>query len=343
MASDAISDRPLLEVEDLTVCLRTDDGPVPVVDRVAFSIAPREVLALVGESGCGKTVTAHSLLGLLPRELHVASGRIAFRPDSGERPIDLASPRLPRRRLERLRGAEIAMIFQEPMSSFSPVHTMGDQVGEPLRVHRNLSKRAARDAAIELLGRVGIGNPADAVDRYPHEFSGGMRQRAMIAKALSCNPRLLIADEPTTALDVTIQAQILSLLKDLQREFGMAVLFITHDLGVVAQVASTVAIMYTGRIVERGATQDVFHDARHPYTVDLLRAVPQLGDLRERRELEPIRGVVPRIIDLPSGCTFHPRCRRALPGLCEREVPRPVEVSGGHEVRCHLFGEGAAS
>ncbi|MGH6947564.1 MAG: ABC transporter ATP-binding protein [Kiloniellales bacterium] len=332
------SDTPLLEVRNLHIALRADDERFPIVEGIDFAVAPGEVLALVGESGCGKSVTAQSLLQLLPRELEIASGEILFRRCQASPAVDLA--RLPKdgRDIRRIRGNEIAMIFQEPMSSFSPLHTVGAQIVEVLRLHLKLGKAAARARTIELLDLVGIGDPDRAVDQYPYEFSGGMRQRAMIAKALSCNPALLIADEPTTALDVTIQAQILELMRDLQRELRMAIVFITHDLGVVAQLADQVAIMYMGQIVERGVVRDVFKDPRHPYTVNLIRAIPRLGDLKARRQLEPIRGSVPSLRDRPDGCSFHPRCDAFMAGRCDSLAPTSRGVAPAHSVSCHLYG-----
>jgi peptide/nickel transport system ATP-binding protein len=228
------------------------------------------------------------------------------------------------------------------MSSFSPVHTIGNQIGDVLRLHLGLTGQALRDAMAELLGKVGIPDPARAIDRYPHEYSGGMRQRAMIAKALACNPALLIADEPTTALDVTIQAQVLELMRGLKAEFGMAMIFITHDLGIVAQMADDVAIMYTGRIVEQGPVRAIFRQPRHPYTRDLLRAVPRLGGIGGWRRLKPIQGNVPNLFAMPTGCTFHPRCGEFIAGRCDVAVPAESAVGPGHSVRCHLH-EGASA
>ena len=233
-----------------------------------------------------------------------------------------------------LRGNDIAMIFQEPMSSFSPLYTIGNQIGEVVRLHRKVSRKEARDITTGLLDRVGIPEARVAVDRYPHEYSGGMRQRAMIAKALSCDPALLIADEPTTALDMTIQAQIIELMQDLQREFHMAIIFITHDLAMVAQVADEVCIMYAGRVVERGRVRDIFHDAKHPYTRDLLNAMPRLGNLSQ--ELVAIEGNVPGLFDMPTGCRFHPRCTSRMAGTCNVRAPNVAQVSESHNVECHL-------
>jgi peptide/nickel transport system ATP-binding protein len=327
---------PLLSVRGLQVVLRLDDGVVPILDGIDLDLAPGKVMALVGESGSGKSVTAQAILRILPRTLQIAGGAMLFRANGAT--LDLAGVPADGRAMQSIRGRQIAMIFQEPMSSFSPLHTVGNQVGEVLRIHERLSKEAARQRTIELLDRVGIPNPARAVDRYPFEFSGGMRQRAMIAKALSCNPALLLADEPTTALDVTIQAQILTLMRDLQAEFGMGILFITHDLGVVAQMADEVSIMYGGRIVERGPVRAIFRDPQHPYTMNLLRAVPRLVDLHRRRSLEPIRGSVPSLYDMPEGCSFHPRCEFFMAGRCDAEPPKLAAVGAHHFAACYRHG-----
>jgi peptide/nickel transport system ATP-binding protein len=328
---------PLLSIRGLQVVLRLDDGVVPILDGIDLDLAPGKVMALVGESGSGKSVTAQAILRILPRVLAIAGGAMLFRSNGGTA-LDLAGVPADGAAMQGIRGRRIAMIFQEPMSSFSPLHTVGNQVGEVLRIHERLSKQAARQRTIELLDRVGIPNPARAVDRYPFEFSGGMRQRAMIAKALSCNPALLLADEPTTALDVTIQAQILTLMRDLQAEFGMGILFITHDLGVVAQMADEVAIMYAGRIVERGPVRAIFRDPQHPYTMNLLRAVPRLADLRQRRALDPIRGSVPSLFDMPEGCSFHPRCEFFMAGRCDAAPPRLAEIGANHLAACYRHG-----
>jgi oligopeptide/dipeptide ABC transporter ATP-binding protein len=327
----------LLDVRDLRIDLVRDGGRVPVIHSVSFAVRPGRVLAIVGESGSGKSVTAQAILRLIPRELQITAGQILFRPDAGTA-TDLAALAPDGSAIQRIRGNRIAMIFQEPMSCFSPVHTIGNQIGDVLRLHRGLTARQVRPAAADLLDRVGIADPARAVDRYPHEFSGGMRQRAMIAKALACKPALLLADEPTTALDVTIQAQVLDLMRRLQREESMAIVFITHDLGVVAQMADEVAIMYTGRIVEQGPLRAVFREPRHPYTVSLLQAVPGLRALHERRRLRPIAGAVPNLYSMPAGCTFHPRCDAVVRGRCEVAFPEPRPVGPGHRVSCHLYG-----
>jgi oligopeptide/dipeptide ABC transporter ATP-binding protein len=329
----------LLQARDLRIDLMLPGGRIGVIDGITFDVMPGEVLALVGESGCGKSVTALSILRLLPHELKIASGDVLFRTAPGGPRLNLARLPADGTELRRIRGNRIAMIFQEPMSSFSPLHTIGNQIGDVLRLHRGLNGPALRATASELLDRVGISDPKRAIDRYPHEFSGGMRQRAMIAKALACDPALLIADEPTTALDVTIQAQVLDLLRRLQSDLGMAIIFITHDLGVVAQMADRVAIMYTGKIVETGTVRDIFQHPQHPYTGNLLQAVPKLGRLRHWRDLHPIRGAVPSLYNLPSGCTFHPRCNAVIAGVCEREFPSSRDVDAYHSVSCYLISQ----
>ncbi|GMQ75606.1 MAG: ABC transporter ATP-binding protein [Gammaproteobacteria bacterium] len=325
----------LLEVDDLEISLSADQGTIDVIQSVSFTLAPGKTLALVGESGCGKSVTAASILRLLPRELNITRGSIRFcRPDSSH-VTDIAKLAPRGRAIRDLRGNDIAMIFQEPMSSFSPLYTIGNQIGEVIQLHRKVSKKEARDITADLLDKVGIPHPLSAVDRYPHEYSGGMRQRAMIAKALSCDPALLIADEPTTALDVTIQAQIIELMQELQQEFHMAIIFITHDLGVVAQVSDEVYIMYAGRIVEQGSVGDIFHNAKHPYTRDLLHAVPRLGNIEE--ELVAIEGNVPGLYDMPAGCRFHPRCASFMADTCDARKPDLKQVGEAHSVECHLY------
>ena len=326
----------LLDVRDLRVVLNSDGEDVHIVNGINFNITPGKVLAMVGESGCGKSVTAQSLLRLLPHELRIASGQINFRDPNTQSTVDLASMPEEGKAIRNIRGNHIAMIFQEPMSSFSLLHTMGNQIGEVIRLHRKTSKAETRALVIELLDKVEIPDPEHAIDQYPYEFSGGMRQRAMIAKALACNPSLLIADEPTTALDVTIQAQILDLMRGLQAEFGMAIIFITHDLGVVAQIADEVAIMYMGRIIEKGPVHEIFDDPRHPYTIYLIRAIPKLGDLHAQRQLTPIRGTVPSLFDLPAGCAFHPRCDFFMAERCDAQLPELTEITPQHFMRCFL-------
>ncbi|MBI5838311.1 MAG: ABC transporter ATP-binding protein [Candidatus Eisenbacteria bacterium] len=332
-AGPAPREATLLEIDDLRTWFHTDDGVVRAVDGISLEISAGSTLGLVGESGCGKSVTALSVLRLLPSPpARVESGQVRFR---GR---DLLS--LPEGELRKVRGNEIAMIFQEPMTSLNPVLTCGEQVAEVLRVHRAAGRRQARDAAVELFRTVGIPAPGQRVGEYPHQLSGGMRQRVMIAMALACGPALLMADEPTTALDVTIQAQILDLLGTLQRERGMSMLMITHDLGVVAEVAREVAVMYAGRIVERCAVADAFADPRHPYTLGLLAAIPRLDAPRER--LHAIPGGVPDPARYPSGCRFHPRCPFAVE-VCRAEEPPLAPVSPGHLARCWRTDDVAAS
>jgi oligopeptide/dipeptide ABC transporter ATP-binding protein len=314
-------DTPLLEVTDLRTWFDTDQGTARAVDGVTFDVRAGETVGIVGESGCGKTVTSLSVLGLLPTPpARVLDGSsIRFR---GEELVGASA-----RRLRAIRGNEISMIFQEPMSSLNPVYTVGDQIGETLRLHRGVSRREARTEAVRLLDEVGIAGADRRVDEYPHELSGGMRQRVMIAMALSCAPDLLIADEPTTALDVTIQAQILELLAALRASRGMAVLLITHDLGVVAEVCDRVVVMYAGQVVERGTVEEVFTDPRHPYTRGLLASLPFVDE--PVRRLEPIAGTVPAPTDWPEGCRFRARC-----ALAEERCGEPQELVGlGREDR----------
>ncbi len=327
----------LLEIENLKTYFDTVDGTVRAVDGVSFSIAPQETLGLVGESGCGKSVTAYSVLRLLPlRYSRIVEGSIRFRRRNGE-VVDLAQVD-PRGDLIRsIRGNEIAMIFQEPMTSLSPVHTVGSQIAEAVELHQGVSKAEAERITIEMLKRVGIANPEQRIHEYPHQFSGGMRQRAMIAMALSCNPSLLIADEPTTALDVTIQAQILELMKALQEQFRMSILIITHNLGVVADMADRVAVMYMGKIVEIGSTREIFHHPLHPYTVGLMQSVPKMGR-RVKERLVPIAGSVPDPFSIPRGCAFLPRCAAPKKLACAGPDDVPLtEVGPGRWVRCTLY------
>ena len=306
---------PILQVRDLRTYFRTDDGLVKAVDGVSFDLEPGETLGIVGESGCGKSVTALSVMGLIPQPPgEFAGGRVDF----GDIEVLHASDA----RLKELRGNHVAMIFQDPMTSLNPFLTVERQLTEVLELHEGLSRREARSRAVEMLERVGIADAGARARDYPHQFSGGMRQRVMIAMALLCKPELLIADEPTTALDVTIQAQILDLIADLQRDLGTSVILITHDLGVVAGMTDRVLVMYGGRVVEEGRTEDLFADPLHPYTRGLLRSVPRL-DEEKTDELVPIPGLPPHPMDLPSGCPFHPRCSRVL-DRCRSEYPEVV-------------------
>jgi oligopeptide/dipeptide ABC transporter ATP-binding protein len=297
-----------------------------------------ETLGLVGESGCGKSMTARAIINILPPPLKLSGGRILLRPKNGGAAIDLAALDPESEAMRAVRGGDIAMIFQEPMTSLSPVHIIGEQIAEMMRLHDRASRREARERTIKMLEIVGMPNAHQRYSAYPFNLSGGMRQRAMIAMALSCRPRLLIADEPTTALDVTIQAQILDLLQQLQTEFGMSVLLITHDLGVVARSARRVAVMYLGQIVEEATTGQLFAGPKHPYTRGLLASIPRLGR-KSRAPLAPIRGSVPPALTMVPGCAFHPRCPEAVAGLCDRVVPLLAEVAPGHKSRCLLHPE----
>jgi len=318
----------LLRVEDLRVEFPSEDGVVHAVDGITYEVQSGRTLGIVGESGSGKTVSSLTTLGLTRRQGARISGRIMF---EGQ---DLLA--LPEEKMRAVRGNDIAMIFQDPLSSLHPLYRVGRQLTEAVRAHRAVSKAKARERAIELLGLVGIPEPARRVDEYPHEFSGGMRQRAMIAMALANEPKLLIADEPTTALDVTVQAQILALMERLQRELGMAIVIITHDLGVVAGMADEIAVMYAGRIVETASTARLFAAPEHPYTWGLLKSIPRLDGPREE-DLVPIPGTPPSLIDPPSGCRFHPRCPYAQPEHARVDPPlQPVPDEPAHHVACLL-------
>ena len=321
---------PLLAVDDLVTTFSTEEGLVTPVDGVSFTVEQGETVGVVGESGCGKSVTSLSILRLVPSPPgRIAQGRILF---EGQDLLTLSE-----REMRAIRGRDIAMIFQEPMTSLNPVFTCGDQILEALRRHQKVSATEARDQALELLHLVGIPLPEQRLGAYPHQLSGGMRQRIMIAMALCCHPRLLIADEPTTALDVTIQAQILDLLRHLKKQLSMAVLLITHDLGVVAETAERVVVMYAGKVVEEAPVRTLFHAPRHPYTEGLLRSIPRLDERRE--SLPVIDGMVPNLLDLPSGCRFHPRCPRAE-RRCREEAPALRSFGEGHRVACwQAFGE----
>lgn len=326
----------LLEIKNLHVSFPLDEGTVHAVEGVNLIIRRGEVLGVVGESGCGKSVTAHSILRITQEPGRIDDGQILFHRAHDARLIDMARLNPAGSEILKIRGNDIAMIFQEPMSSFSPVHTIGSQIIEAILLHQRITHEQARQQTIELLSLVGIPGAAERVDNFPHQFSGGMRQRAMIAMALSCNPALLIADEPTTALDVTIQAQILQLLRDLQKRLHMAIIFITHNLGVIAQIADTVAIMYLGQVVEYGPVREILRNPKHPYTVDLLRAVPRLGKTA-RQPLAAIEGSIPSPFERPSGCPFHPRCSRAIPGKCTSLTPSVTALENQHSVRCLLY------
>ena len=318
----------LLDVRDLVVTFETDEGVVRAVDGVSFTVPSGSTLGVVGESGCGKSVTALSVLRLIQPPGKIVSGQILF---EGRDLLTLPEPQM-----RELRGAKISMIFQEPMTSLNPVYTVGDQIMESLLLHQNASRKSARARAIELMQLCGIPAAEDRVDGYPHELSGGMRQRVMISMALACDPKVLLADEPTTALDVTIQAQILDLLARLQAELGMSIVLITHDLGVVAEFAREVVVMYAGKVVEQATTEELFANPKHPYTRGLLRSIPSLEDVAaEDRRLYAIRGMVPDLRHLPPGCRFEDRCDDAF-DRCKTVVPDLYDVAPGHRSRCLL-------
>ena len=325
----------LLEVNDLRTHFPTRAGLVRAVEGVSFYLDRGELLGLVGESGCGKSMTALSVMRLVAPPGKIVSGEILF---DGKDLLKLSDAEM-----RQMRGDDIAMIFQDPMTSLNPVYTVGEQIAEALRLHRKMSRKEARQATIEAMREVAIPDPARRINDYPHQLSGGMRQRVMIAMALACNPKLLIADEPTTALDVTIQAQILELLDELRKQRDLAVLLITHDLGVVAEVADRVAVMYTGRIVEESPVEELFARPKHPYTEGLLRSVPKLTgeDVIKKERLETIEGVVPSPTDLPPGCHFAPRCPHRMPRCTEEDIPL-YQLEGGVQVRCVLYDLAAA-
>ena len=324
--------RQLISVRDLTVRFRTDEGLVTAVDGASFELKDGEILGLVGESGSGKSVMAKSLMQLnAGNTVYGPESRIIMRDGENGGEIDVLSL-TSAQDLKMIRGGAISMIFQEPMASFAPAITVGDQMVEQLLLHTSMTKRQAKDFSIEMLNRVGISDAEQRFDQYAFELSGGMRQRAMIAMALSTRPKLLIADEPTTALDVTIQAQVIDLMKDIVAEFGMAILFITHDLGVIAQTADRVAVMYLGKIVETGSVRQIIRAPEHPYTKGLLNALPNLDDLGA--PLTPVAGDIPSPLERPSGCVFHTRCPQVIAGRCDAEIPEIIDLAVGHSVSC---------
>ena len=324
---------PLLKVENLSTYFFTRRGAVRAVDDVSFEVAEGETVGIVGESGCGKSATVLSIMGLIPNPPgRIVSGNILFRPDGDNPAVDLRS--LSESEMQKIRGNIVSMVFQDPMTSLNPVLTIGWQLREPLQLHLGMDKKAATDRSIELLQMVNIPSPGQRLNDYPHQFSGGMRQRVMIAMAIACNPKLLIADEPTTALDVTIQAQILELMMKLQEEMNMSVVIITHDLGVVGEVCDRVIVMYAGRIIESGPVDALLDDPKHPYTHGLLQSVPKLGPAVKDR-MEPIEGVPPNLIALPPGCRFAPRCSSRF-DLCG-DYPQLKDVAREHECACWLY------
>ena len=339
----------ILEVEDLKTHFFTEEGVLKALDGVSFTIGKKETLGVIGESGCGKSVTAQSILRIVPSPGRTVDGSAKLFADDyldGGEPLDLLKLAPKGEEVRAVRGQEIAMIFQEPMTSLSPVHRVGDQIAEAVLMHKTQDKAFARETALDMLERVGIADVQERANSYPFQLSGGMRQRVMIAMALSCNPKLLLADEPTTALDVTVQAQILELMKELQAEFGMSILFITHDLGVIAEIADRVVVMYLGRVVESAPVKELFRNPLHPYTVNLLKSIPRVGRQRGQR-LQTIRGTVPIPLDLPRACPFMPRCDQAMPGVCDKAIPALETVSvtstanptEEHTVRCYLHHE----
>ena len=325
----------LIEVENLTLKFRTDEGLITAVDDVSFTIDKGEVMGLVGESGSGKSVTAKSLMHLNAKNaVYTPESKITLHTEAG--PVDVLSLRKPAE-LQVVRGGAVSMIFQEPMASFAPAISIGKQMVEQLMLHSDMSKAKAKDISVEMLDRVGISDPSKRFDQYAFELSGGMRQRAMIAMALSTKPKLLIADEPTTALDVTIQAQVIDLMKDLVDEFHMGIIFITHDLGVVAQTADKVSVMYLGRLIEEGPVREVIRNPKHPYTQGLLAALPKLDDLES--PLTPVPGDIPSPLERPPGCVFNTRCSKVVGDTCMADIPARMALENDHTVACHIYKE----
>ena len=331
------SNHNILEVRDLRTYFALEEGTLKAVDGVDFTIGANQTVGIIGESGSGKSVTAQSILQIVPPPGSIESGEILLHQSDGAT-IDLTKLNPRSKEIRAIRGKAISMVFQEPMTSLSPVHTIGSQIVEAIRLHITRSKRQAKELALDMINRVGISNPRQRFDEYPHQLSGGMRQRAMIAMALSCSPSLLIADEPTTALDVTVQAQILELMKELQEQFGMAIMYITHDLGVIAEIADEVNVMYLGRVVERASTVELFKNPLHPYTRRLLKSIPRLGG-RGRGRLDAIRGNVPVPLNPPLQCGFASRCDEFIAGKCDAAVPALVNMGNEHDLRCYLYSD----
>ena len=329
----------LLEITDLKTHFFTEQGVVPAVDGVSLQIKRGGALGVLGESGCGKSVTGFSILRLVRPPGRIVSGAIRYYGRDTIQGEDLTALDARSEALRQLRGAEIAMIFQEPMTSLDPLFTVGNQIMEAILYHQDVSKAEARKIALDMLDKVRMPQAAAVIKQYPHQLSGGMRQRVMIAMALSCRPQLLIADEPTTALDVTTEAQILELMRELQDELGMAILFITHDLGVIAEMAEEVAVMYLGKVVEQSDIQSLFRDPQHPYTRALMQSIPKVGQKTAGR-LEAIRGMVPSPRNIPPGCPFHPRCASFIAGVCDARRPRLQATGGGRAVSCFLYDDG---
>jgi oligopeptide/dipeptide ABC transporter ATP-binding protein len=339
----AMQNDTLIEVKDLKTYFMLHEGTVRAVDGCSFTIHRGKTLGIVGESGCGKSVTSQSILRIVPPPGRIVSGEILFYQRLVEQHTSQLTDVIEMTRLDpdgeevrAIRGREIAMIFQEPMTSFSPVHTIGSQIMEAIGLHLTVNKKESRARAVDMLARVGLPESEEILDRYPFQLSGGMRQRAMIAMALSCRPSLLIADEPTTALDVTTEAQILELMKKLQAEFGMSIMYITHNLGVIAEMADEVVVMYMGKEVEQADITSLFYEPRHPYTQALLRSIPKIGR-KSRARLESIEGMVPDPYSIPAGCAFNPRCKQCIAGLCTVKEPPFVQIGPTQWVRCWLY------
>jgi oligopeptide/dipeptide ABC transporter ATP-binding protein len=333
--------KPILAVRDLKAYFPLDEGTVKAVDGVSFDVFPGQVLGIVGESGCGKSVTMKAILQIIEPPGHIVSGEILLnRQDEQniDQVIDLAKLKPNGKEMRDIRGAEIALIPQEPMSSFSPVHTLGNQIIEAIRLHRSVSHKEAIGIAVDLLRSVGIPMPEQRINAYSWQLSGGLRQRAIIAMALSCQPRLLIADEPTTAIDVTTQAQILELLRNLQKQQSTAIIFITHDLGVIAQMANYVVVMYLGRVMEQGPVNDIFLQPKHPYTQALLRSIPSVNST-PRVKLPIISGSIPHPFNRPTGCPFHPRCQEFMAGICDLRMPSLQPVGESQSASCFLYND----
>ncbi len=331
---------PLLAVRNLKTYFFLDEGTVRAVDGVDFDVHPGQILGIVGESGCGKSVTIKSILRIVEKPGRLVDGRILFRSGGREEPVDLAQLDPKGKAIRAIRGAEIALIPQEPMAAFSPVHTIGDQILEAILLHQDVSREEAWRMAVQRLDEVGVPDPERRMKAYSWELSGGLRQRAIIAMALACNPRLLIADEPTTAIDVTTQAQILNLLRRLREQHDMAIIFITHDLGVIAQLADYVVVMYLGQVMEAGPVEQIFLDPHHPYTRALLRSIPSIHS-PSHTLLPTTERSIPHPFNRPPGCPFHPRCRDAMPGLCDRGFPQRHAIDAQHSVHCFLYDAGA--
>lgn len=328
--------KKLLEINNLRIKFEQDEGTVNAINGVNLTVEKDELVGIVGESGCGKTVTAYSVMGLIPQNGEITSGEVRFN-RGGEDLVDICQLDSKGAELRSIRGAEVSIIFQEPMNAFSPVHTLGNQIIEAILTHTKHSKKKAREKAIELLDMVRIPDPAQRIDDYAFQFSGGMRQRAMVAMALACNPQLIIADEPTSSLDVTIQAQVLGLIKEMQKEKRKSILLITHDLGVIANMVEYLYVMYLGRVVEEGTTEQVFDNPKHPYTRDLLKSIPKLKGTQGK--LASIEGSVPDY--LPKGCAFHPRCKDKIGEVCSQRVPAPHVFSNGQKASCFKYTDKA--